>query len=110
MITQSWPFTETENTACFTQRQIVNHGRPMLLVAHDADDGCWQFLDGSDNLKVADGVLVTLATMVQRDPTLADVADLPLGWMAWREDAGADWQRMPHEQEDEDEAEAGGEG
>jgi hypothetical protein len=109
MLTQSWPFTEAENTACLTQRQIVNNGRPILLVAHDADDGCWQFLDGSENLKIADGMLVTLADMVQRDPSLADVADLPLGWMAWREEAGAEWQRMPNEQDDEEDAEAGGE-
>ena len=83
MMTQTWPFTDVENTACFTQRQIVEHGHPILLVAHDEDDGCWQFLDGSENLKIADGTLVTLGSVVELDPSLGEVADLPLGWVAW---------------------------
>jgi hypothetical protein len=109
MTTQTWPFTETENTACFTQRQIVEQGRPILVVSHDAEDGSWQFLDGSDNLKVADGMLATLGTMVQRDPSVADIADLPLGWVAWRNDASEAWQMEPDEHDDEDASEDGGE-
>ena len=110
MMTQTWPFTETENTACFTQRQIVEQGHPILLVTHDADDGSWQFLDGSDNVKMTDGLLVTLGDMVQHDPSLAELADLPLGWMAWREDLDEPWQRGLNEEEDEDDSETGGEG
>ena len=110
MLTQVWPFTEAENTACFTQRHVVEQGHPILLVAHDADDGCWQFLDGSDNLKMSDGKLVTLGDMVQIDPSLAEVADLPVGWIAWRDDVDAPWEREPSEPDDDDEPDAGGEG
>ncbi len=109
-MTQPWPFTDTETTACFTQRQIVDQGHPILLVAHDADDGCWQFLDGSDNLKLADGLLVTLGKMIERDPSLAEIADLPMGWIAMRDTLGAPWQREPNEADEDEEPEAGGEG
>ena len=110
MMTQAWPFTDVENTACFTQRHIVTQGHPILVVAHDADDGCWQFLDGSDDLKSADGTLVTLGSILDYDPSVAEVADLPLGWIAWREEPGAPWERQPNEQDDDEELEVGGEG
>jgi hypothetical protein len=96
-MSQPWAFTDAETTSCFTQKQIVHDGLPVLLVAHDEDDGYWQFLDGSERLEATDGVMVTLGSMVERDPTLADLADLPLGWLAWREKVGGPWYRVPNE-------------
>jgi hypothetical protein len=66
-----WPFADPPNLASITVRQIVHDGQPILLVAHDADDGGWQFLTGG-NVDVADGMVVGLREMVQRDTTLAD--------------------------------------
>ncbi len=111
MMLQTWPFTETENTACFTQSHIIEQGAPILLVTHDADDGSWQFLDGSDNVRLVDALVVSLREIWDRDPSLAEVADLPLGCMAWREEPGAPWERGLNEEDedDEDEEEAGGE-
>ncbi len=42
---------------------------------------------------MADAVLGSLAAMVQRDPTLAQLADLPVGWSATRDSATGPWKR-----------------
>jgi hypothetical protein len=89
-----WPFADPPNVMTVTMRQIVHGGEPILLVYHDADDDSWQFLTGGP-FDVADGKLVTLRSMVERDSSLAELADLPLGWQAWRERRGSPWERGP---------------
>ena len=89
-----WPFSDPPNVASITVRQVVHGGEPILLVAHDADDGGWQFLTGG-SFDVADGLIVSLASMVRRDPSVAELADLPLGWQASRGAVGQPWQRAP---------------
>jgi hypothetical protein len=101
MTQDAWPFADPPNVAAITMRQIVHDGRPILLVAHDDDDGSWQFLTGED-LDVADGMLVSLKSMVERDPSLVELADLPCGWQAWREQVGAPWKREPQPEEPEE--------
>jgi len=91
-----WPFADAPNLISVTVRQIVQDGEPILLVVHDAEDGDWQFLTGGE-FHVADGMLVTLANMVRRDSSLTELADLPLGWQAWRASSAAPWQRSPCE-------------
>ena len=71
-----------------------------MLVCHDADDGMWQFLTGGD-FKVADGMIVCLHHMLERDPSLAELADLPPGWRAWRDYPEDPWQRAPEEEAEE---------
>lgn len=51
-----------------TARRVVLGGQPIILVAHAADDGSWQFLTGGA-FEVADGMLVSLRGMVERDKT-----------------------------------------
>jgi hypothetical protein len=89
-------FTDAENLACITVRQIIREGQPILLVVHDAEDGGWQFLTGGA-FDVSDGLLVGLGSVVHRDPSLLELADLPLGWQASRETAVSPWQRGPCE-------------
>jgi hypothetical protein len=89
-----WPFADPPNVAAITTRQIVHGGEPIRLVSHDADDGSWQFLTGG-SFEVADGMVVSLRSMVERDPSLAELADLPLGWQAWRQRRGSPWERGP---------------
>ena len=88
----NWPFTEPENVAVFTVRQIMERRCPILRVYHDKDDGAWQFLEWGTPVDT-DFMLVALKTVVAIDASLAELADLPLGWMAWRRDTGDPWQR-----------------
>jgi hypothetical protein len=87
-------FEDAPTTACITTVKVLA-GAPILLVTHDEDGGDWQFLCGTTNAP-ADGRIVCLADMVARDPTLLDVADLPLGWRADRERVGGEWTREPY--------------
>jgi hypothetical protein len=88
-----WPFEATRNTAAITTRQVLE-GEPVLQVTHDADDGGWQFLCGTTD-DTADGRVVGLGEMCDRDATLLELADLPEGWQAWRDRPGAQWRRAP---------------
>jgi hypothetical protein len=93
----SWPFHEGRNRAAFTTKPVLRDGHPILLVTHD-QDGDWQFLCGTTN-RPRDGQLVSLGCIFERDHTLAEVADLPEGWRAYRRAKGATWQREMAEKE-----------
>jgi hypothetical protein len=91
-----WPFAAPPATEVISLRRIFSDGAPIRLVTHDADDGCWQFLDG-DQVWEDDAVLLTLVEMMSHDETLTELADLPAGWIAIRADPGHPWQRQPAE-------------
>ncbi|AMV37267.1 hypothetical protein [Planctomyces sp. SH-PL62] len=100
-----WPFPDPPNVAALTVRQIIHEDEPILLVCRDAEDGSWQFLAGGP-FEVADGLLVSLRTLVERDPRLAELADLPPGWQAWRPRPDSPWEReLAEPDEDHDDQE-----
>ena len=90
----SWPFSDPPEVTVFTSRDIVERGNWIHFVGHDADDGAWQFLsiNGAPESEL-DARLMLLRNIVELDPTLREVADLPLGWIAWRNAKGAEWKR-----------------
>lgn len=92
-----WPFDEPKNVVSFTSRQVIREEQPILWVSHDADDGAWQFHTGGI-VSVADAMIVLLQNIVNRDPTVSELADLPLGWVAERGAVGAPWRRSKHEE------------
>lgn len=90
----SWPFSDPDNILVFTSKDIIDSGMWIYYVSHDADDGAWQFHSASGPPKAeSDARVVLLRNMVARDPTIANLADLPLGWCAWRESPDAAWRR-----------------
>ena len=98
----SWPFQEPVNTASFTTSQVLEGLRHILEVYHD-HEGDWQFLCGTTN-DVADLKLVCMGCMLERDPALAKLADLPSGWCAVRDDPQSEWSWEEYEESAEDEA------
>ena len=100
--TDPWPFDQPRNCTTLTMRQILDGSEPILLVSHDADDHAWQFI-GSSDASAEDGRVVCLAEMVQLDPTVLEVADLPPGWQAIREHVGGAWTRQPRPVDSDDE-------
>ncbi|HKB05973.1 MAG TPA: hypothetical protein VKD90_27510 [Gemmataceae bacterium] len=88
-----WPFDDAKNTATLTVRQLVHGGQPILLVFHDADDGMWQFLTG-ETVDMSDAMLVSLESIYRRDPSVGELADLPLGWQASRASRAGRWNRQ----------------
>ncbi len=87
-----WPFRDSENTAVFTTRHVVDDGAPILRVSHDADDGSWQFHTGGTP-SAKDARILALREVVELDPSVARLADLPPGWVAVRSGVGAAWER-----------------
>ena len=66
----------------------------MLVVTHDLDDEGWQFVNGhGDTDDAKNGMLVHPEHLVELDPSVISLGDLPLGWMATRADRGAPWVR-----------------
>jgi len=96
-----WPFDQPPHCAVITLRQIVDGSQPVLHVTHDLGDHGWQFL-GREDARVEDASVVCLSKIVRIDPSLMQIADLPPGWHAWRQDASAEWIRGPKPQYAED--------
>lgn len=88
-----WPFADPKNVATFTVADIVERRAPILLVCHDEEDGGWQFLTGGDLPPQEEWKLVVLSTIVGLDPSVKELADLPLGYSASRASVDAAWQR-----------------
>src|SRR5215470_14700765 len=88
----NWLFDDPPNVAVFTTKLIAAQQQPVLLVTHD-DDGAWQFLPLKGELRIRDAAVVSLRSMIERDRTLAELADLPVGWRAWRESQDSPWLR-----------------
>jgi len=88
-----WPFAEPKNVAVFPTTQIMRLRQPVLHVSHDDEDGAWQFHTGTPQVSEGDVMIVALSEMVERDPTICELADLPCGWFAERETIGGPWKR-----------------
>ena len=93
-MTTNWPFPDPPNVAVITHRKIMSGAAWIQYVCHDEEDGAWQFhpLEGTPE---SDAMVVGLGTVVGRDASLTQLADLPLGWCAWRESPQAAWRRAP---------------
>jgi hypothetical protein len=77
-----------------TVKSIARREDWIAYVSHDEDDGSWQFHTNSpEPPSEADAAVVSLASIVEMDPTIPMLADLPLGWQAVRSDISAPWHR-----------------
>jgi len=86
----------TPTGGVITTRQVMHENWPVLLVTHDADDGGWQFVNGwGDTDGSQSGMVVHVEHVLDLDPSLSALSDLPLGWRAWRESIAHDWKREP---------------
>jgi hypothetical protein len=94
MTSGNWPFTDPPNVAVIVNRKIVQGHDWIAYVTHDADDGAWQF-HTKDAEPPAEGeaAVVSLEAILKIDSTIAQLADLPFGWHAWRTSTSEWWQR-----------------
>jgi hypothetical protein len=95
---RDWRFPDPPHTGAYISKAVQSRSEPVTYVSHDADDGAWQFL--GDTMTDSGGVLVCLHHPIDDDPSLAELADLPLGWCAERDAAGEPWCRCEHPPED----------
>jgi hypothetical protein len=88
---------ESPDGLVITTRQVMEDGWSILLVIHDAEDPKgWQFLNGHGDAEDSrDGVIVHIERVIERDPSITQLADLPEGWRAWRDTEDDSWAREP---------------
>jgi hypothetical protein len=91
---EGWPFDEAPNVAVVTTRQVTEDNAPILLVSHDEEDGGWQFLPGGPVLE-ENARVVALRRIWLLDPSVGELADLPMGWQASRSSPLDPWRRAP---------------
>lgn len=94
MSNTEWPFDQPRNCAIITLRSIVFDGEPILHISHDKEDHGWQFF-GLQKADLADAAVVGLEEIVNHDPTVLEIANLPPGWHAWRASESSPWQCSP---------------
>ena len=87
-----WPFDQEPRVAALTTRQVLEEGFPILQVVHYSDDEDWAFTCGTSNAN-EDARLIAMEEAMKIDPTIAEVADLPLGWCASRTHIGGPWSK-----------------
>jgi Domain of unknown function (DUF4262) len=96
-----WKFPDSPHSAAYLSETVYNGSEPVTYVSHDADDGAWQFL--GDSMDQGGGpVLTCLHHPIDKDSTLKELSDLPLGWCAERSLLGTSWVRREKEPDDSD--------
>ncbi len=78
-------------TTCIQTWQVFEGQEPVLLVAHDDDDGMWQLIGTSD--AGPSGKIGHLSHAIDEDQSLLDVLNLAPGELATRASVGAEWVR-----------------
>jgi len=80
----------SENTACITCKHVVSKTHPILLAALDEDG--WQFLCGTEGHTVAeDGRVIGMGTALKLEPSLKELEDLPVGYIATKKSKESKW-------------------
>ncbi|WP_346129335.1 hypothetical protein [Lentzea roselyniae] len=97
--------TATPSDCCpevgaIVQRTVANGEMPALVVVHD-DEGDWLIGDGVNDPNVDDACgLFHLGHVIEMDPSLMQVLDLPAAHIATRESAASAWEIAALQYED----------
>lgn len=78
-----------ENTAVLTCCHVLNKEEPILYVSHD-EDGSWQFLCGKRH-EINEAKLVSLKSIFTLDSSIKNLADMPCGYVAERNNKADNW-------------------
>lgn len=89
------------NLGAVVQRTVLDGREPAREVIHDAD-GDWLVGDGVNdpNLPGASSV-AHMTHVIELDPTVAALANLPVGHIATREEVGEEWVVDVHRWDDD---------
>jgi hypothetical protein len=94
---EKWKFNDSQNVAVIINKNLLEDGYWIAYVSHDQDDGAWQFhCNESDVFNESDAMIVSLRRVIELDPSVISLADLPVGWQAWRTSKNSECLRKPH--------------
>ncbi len=88
----NWKFPDPPNTAVFTSVYVLKDRKTITYVSHEENDGAWQFFT-DDVIEQYEDIarIVALSEIVDIDPTLRNLANLPMGYYATRKDRNDPW-------------------
>jgi len=89
---EDWPFDQARNVAAVSDAAVVDERAPVLVVVHYSDDDSWGFMSG-EPFTPERGKVIAMGEVLELDPTLREIADLPPGWSATRAHIGGSWDR-----------------
>ena len=92
-MTGDWPFKEPAESRVHTTRFVLDKDLPILVVLHHRDGG-WEFVCGTTD-KRRDAREIMLGEVVELEPRVREIADLPTGWRAFRDSPEAPWIQEP---------------
>jgi hypothetical protein len=81
------------NKAVFTTVYVLNRISPIVYVSHDADDD-WQFFGPEKNVQIDKARVMSLGEIIEMDPTVKELLNMPIGTEAHRKDIGSEWMRI----------------
>ena len=87
-----WCFKDPPNLAVIASEKIIKLRDFIAYVTHDDADGGWQF-HCKGQISEIDVAVVSLQSIFNIDVTVGELADLPMGWHAWRNGLGEPWQK-----------------
>ena len=90
-------FNDPPNTAVFTTKFVIDEHKSITYVTHDLDDGAWQFFsdDEFDDFESV-AKIVSIKQIVELDSTLLELANMPIGHYAIRENISGEWKIYKH--------------
>lgn len=91
----TWKFKEVKNTAVIVNKKIFQNSGWIAYASHEAGDAGWQFHTSDDEVLESDAQVVSLENIVNYDSSILELADLPVGWQAWRDSIESEWKRSP---------------
>ena len=96
----NWPFDQAPDCGTPLSRSVLEGESQIRAAYHLEEDHSWIFLDEelTENTDRESAALVCLSHVLELDPTVAEIANLPPGWYATRDAVGAPW--AMHKSED----------
>ncbi|RDC54053.1 hypothetical protein DU508_23670 [Pedobacter chinensis] len=82
-------FKENLDTAVFTSNYIMKENYPVVYVVHH-EDGTWDFW-GEQIIDESEIIVVSLRQILDIDPTILELNDLPVAFTAMRKSREDPW-------------------
>lgn len=87
---EKWPFEDPPNFIVLTTADVAFEGSDILYVYHNSDDGIWQF-HSHLNPSANEAVVAGLKEIYDIDNSISELANLPLGYFAYRQSKEENW-------------------
>jgi len=82
-------YSDNLNLAVITTTYVMIRKSPIVYVFHNIEDD-WQFLS-AETVPATEAMLVGLGEIIEFDPTVIEVLNMPLNHEAFRKDKDSGW-------------------